>query len=106
MGGVVEFAYNGRDNTIDLLLTADGVAVDLAAVTRMIIEDCGGSFAIDENDDASVFDRDTGVTGKVIIALGAQAIDAGRYQVRLIVYDPINDDGIVWDDDGFTLHVI
>ena len=103
---VVEFAYNDRANTIDLSLTADGTAVDLSAVTRMVLEDIGGTFSIDEDDDASVFNRDVGVTGKVVIALGGQGIAAGRYQVRLIVYDPTNDDGIVWDGGGFTLHVV
>lgn len=108
MGNVIEYVYNGRDNTIDLLLKADGSAVDLSTVTRMIIKDKNGAWEVDEDDSASAFDRDTDVTGKVIIALGDQGITARNYQVQLIVYDPNNTNGIVWgsEDDSFVIHVI
>jgi len=108
MGDILEYVYNDRNNTIDLLLKADGVAVDLSSVTRMIIKDIGGDWEVDENDSSGVFDRDTGVTGKVIIALGDQDITAGKYWVRLIVYDNVNTDGIVWEDpnDQFIIIVV
>jgi hypothetical protein len=107
MTDVVEYTYNSSDNTNDLLLKADGAAVDLSSVTRMILYDVDGGWSIDESDSASdsVFDRDTGVTGKVIIALGDQGITAGRYRCRLKVYDPTNTSGIVWGHKGIVLHV-
>ena len=106
MSMITEFVYNDRDNTNDLLLKADGVAVDLSTVTRMIVEDVDGSFSVDENTSPSAFNRDTGVTGKVIIALGGESITAGKYIVRLIVYDPTNTSGLIWGDEGFYLNVV
>ena len=92
----VEYVYIGYDNTVDLLLKADGEAQDLSSVTRMRLVDAGGVFDIDSDTDLSAFDWDTGTTGKVILSLGAQTIAASRYACKLIVYDPTNDDGIVW----------
>ena len=107
MADVVEYSYNDANNTNDLLLKADGSAVDLGSVTRMILYDVDEAWSIDEDDSVSgdVFDRSAGVTGKVIIALGDQGITEGRYRCRLKVYDPTNTDGIVWGDKGIVLHV-
>jgi len=93
---ISETVYTGRDNTVDLLLKSDGEAQDLSSVTRMRLVDVDGAFDIDSDTSAGAFDWDNGTTGKVIIAIGGEGIAAGRYGCRLIVYDPTNDDGIVW----------
>ena len=105
---IIEHVYNDRNNTIDLLLKANDTAVDLSSVTRMIIADVNGGWSVDENDSPDAFDRDTGVTGKVIISLGEEDITAGKYRVRLTVYDPTNTDGVIWEnpDDTFIIHVV
>ncbi len=103
---LIETVYDNRDNTNDLLLKADGTAVDLSSVTRMVIEDVDGSFMVDEQTSPSAFDRDTGITGKVIISLGAEDITVGSYVVRLITYDPDNTSGVVWGGTTFNLIVI
>ena len=98
---VREIVYLGRNNTIDLLLKADGSAQDLSAVTRMIVKQNDGDWEIDYDDYNNAFNWNTGITGKVILdmaaALAAETVAAGEYIVRLIVYDPTNIDGIIWD---------
>ena len=89
-----EYVYDGHDKTIDLLLKADGVAVDLSEVSRMTLE--VGSATIDSDVSGSAFDWDTGVTGKIILALGGEGLTAGAHRATLIVYDPLNTNGIVW----------
>ena len=89
-----ENVYNGHDNTIDLLLKADGAAQDLSSVTRMTLE--VDSVTIDSAISGSAFDWDTGTTGKIILALGGESLTAGAYRATLTVYDPTNTDGIVW----------
>ena len=92
-----EIVYLGHDNRIDIILKADGSAVDLSSVIRMSL-----SF------DALLIDSDNGdsdpiqwdgvgyATGEVRISLGSQEIPAGSYRSPLVVYDPSNPDGIVW----------
>ena len=89
-----EIVYNGHDNTIDLLLKADGVAEDLSSVTRMTLEVAGST--IDSDVSGAAFDWATGVTGKLILALGDEGLTAGSYRATLTVYDSTNTDGIVW----------
>ena len=101
---VKEIVYLNRDNTVDLLLKANGVAQDLTASTRMILKDIGGKFTIDSQISAGAFNWNPGITGKLILDLGGETLPAGMHDVRLIVYDPSNTDGIVWGD--FKLAVI
>ena len=89
-----EIVYDGHDNTIDLLLKADGVAQDLSSVTRMTLE--VGSSIVDSAVSGSAFDWAPGVTGKLILVLGDEGLTAGSYRATLTVYDSTNTDGIVW----------
>ena len=94
---ITETAYIGRDNTIDIQLLEDGVAVDLSGVTRMTLAFEGAVIA-DSNEDPGVFDWDNG-NGVVILKLGGLVgLTAGIYHTRLVVYDPINTNGIAWED--------
>ena len=90
---ITEHVYLGHDNTIDLLLKADGAAVDLSAVTRMTLE--VDSTVIDSAVSTTAFDWDTDST-KLVLALGGESITAGTYKATLTVYDPDNADGLVW----------
>lgn len=94
---IIEKIYNGRDNTVDLLLKAEGVAVDLAAVTRMQV--VVGSTMVDSQAHPTYFDwtPTPAVTGKVLLTLGAAGLTVGERQVaQLVVFDPSNTLGIVW----------
>ena len=97
MAAARETIYLGRDNAIDLQLQADGVAVDLTSVTRMILRDAGCVWEVDSTTSPGAFDRSAG-DGVVSLILGDEPIPAGAYYCRLIVYDPTNVDGVVWDD--------
>ena len=96
---IVERVYNGRDNTIDLILTADGEVVDLSSVQKMVVEDKAGGFSeIDSDSAPAAFDWNTGTPGKVVLSLGAANVPAGNYNCRIVVFDATTPDGIVWDD--------
>ena len=99
---ITEIIYDGHDNTIDLLLKADEVATDLSSVTRMTL-DVDTFILVDSAISGECFDWSTGVTGKVILALGGEGIDEGLYRAKLTVYDSINTDGIVWGEFNLTV---
>lgn len=102
---VNEIVYNNRENTNDLLLMADGVAVDLSSVTRMQIIERNEAFTVDSQTASDAFDWSRATTGKVVLSLGGEGLNPGTYACRLITYDPSNPDGIVWGDDYLTLMV-
>ena len=89
-----ERTYVGHDNTIDLLLKADGVAQDLSEVTRMTLE--VSTKTVDSDVSGDAFDWAPGTTGKVILTLGAEGLSVGTWQATLTVYDGSNTNGIVW----------
>lgn len=91
----LERIYLDRDNSIDVILMADGVVADLASVTRMTLT--FGATVIDSATAAAAFDWSEG-GGKVVISLGDQEIAAGEYAARLVVYDPSHTHGLVWGD--------
>jgi hypothetical protein len=91
---ITEIVYLNRDNTNDLLLKADGSAQDLSSVTRMTLK--LDSTTIDSDISPDAFDWDTGVTGKLVLALGGESITEGEYTAKLTVYDPDNTQGIFW----------
>ena len=94
---MTEFIWLGHDNTIDLLLKADGVATDLASVTKITIT--LGSKLITSTDAAAgliTWDQAGYDTGEIRMGLGGQTITAGSYSAPLIVYDAANTTGIMW----------
>jgi len=95
---ITEKVYNDRDNSIDLLLTANGVAQSLDNITKVeLVEVEGDVDAISSADHPTWFDWDTGVTGKIIIKLGsAELTSKERYLFNLILYDAVNTNGIDW----------
>jgi hypothetical protein len=99
-----EFVYLGHDNSIDLILKADGTAVNLSSVTRMTLT-LGATLIDSDNGDTDPirWAKDGYVTGEVRFYLGDQSIAAGNYQAALIVYDAVNDDGIAWGTISITV---
>lgn len=90
---IYEIVYLTHDNTIDTILTADGVAYDITNTTRMTLS--FGSTLVDSDLHSGVFDWTVG-DGKLFLTLGAQTITAGTYTSELVVYDSVNTNGIVW----------
>ena len=99
-----ETVFLGHDNSIDLLLKADGVAQDLSSVTKITAS--FGSVLISSEDSTGGAIRWSGTgyeTGEIRLLLGDQAIPAGKYKVPIIVYDPANANGIHWSVDSAEL---
>ena len=96
-----EIVYLNRDNTIDVILKADGSAVDLSSVTKMeiIVDDTttissvSSPDAFDWSDHGADTDEDD---RQLVLALGNESIEAGSYDAVLIVYDVDNPNGIPW----------
>ena len=92
-----EIVYLGHDNTVDLLLKADGTAQDLSSVTK--ITATFGDTLIESTNAANgpiTWAQSGYETGEIRLALGDQSISTGSYNVPIVVYDAVNTDGIVW----------
>jgi len=90
-----EFVYSGRDNTVDLYLTEDGINIpDYTPIARVVMT--VGAIVIDSDVDGSVFDWSG---DRLISRLGFSNIPAGAYRAKLETYDAGNPNGIVWTED-------
>jgi hypothetical protein len=98
-----ELIWLGRDNSIDLVLYSDSSAVDLTAVTEMRLSFKNTTVIITSTDSGSGLIRWGSTayeTGEIrIIAGGSSVLIPGRYTGTLVVFDPSNSSGIVWDND-------
>jgi hypothetical protein len=113
-----ETIYLNRDNAIKLGLTADGIPVNAATLTRVIVKLTNGAgtvFTYDSSVDVNAFDftsetaqvSDT-VTGILVMKLQdavTPPVVANDYVLDLILYDPANSNGIHWDS-PFPVKVI
>lgn len=95
--------YIGRDNTLTLNLTDDNVAADLSAATKVQVTING--VTVDSAATAAAFDLSDLVNGNITLKFGDQAIPEGTYSIRVVVFDAVNTDGIVWvhEDDLTTV---
>ena len=92
-----ETVYLEHDNTIDLLLKADGTAQDLSDVTKITASfDDTLITSTDKANGVITWDQASYDTGEIRLNLGDQDISVGIYRVPIIVYDATNTDGIVW----------
>jgi uncharacterized phiE125 gp8 family phage protein len=90
----VEHVYLGKDNAINLTLKSDGVAVDLASVTRMTLT--MGTVTVDSDTSAGAFDW-SGGNGSLVLSLGGvSSLIEGIYDAELAIYDPSNEEGLIW----------
>ena len=89
-----EVVYVGRDNTINLLLKADGSAEDLSGVTHMALVFSG--VTVSSVGRTSWFDWSSGTTGQLILKLGGTTVTPGAYEAELLVYDLTHTSGIMW----------
>lgn len=94
-----EVFYVGKDNASRLLLKLDDVAQNITSFTKAEIRFNGITYS--STDFADAFDWATeGADGILILQAGliSSIIAAARdVATELIVYDPQNTNGIVWD---------
>ncbi len=103
---MIEVAYLGRDNSIDLLLKADGSAVDLSSVTRMVLVVSATTQVSSTNQasDPIRWDQVGYDAGEIRLFLKDQDLTSGKNTAQLIVYDPTNTDGVVWGSFVIKVH--
>jgi hypothetical protein len=96
-----EVIWLNRDNSIKLQLYANSSASDLSAVTQIKL--AFGSVTLDSTDASAGVIRWSQAgyeTGEIRIIAGASTLlSTGRYNASLVVFDPSNTAGVVWDDD-------
>jgi hypothetical protein len=101
-----ETVYLGHDNSIDLILQADGVAVDLAGVTAMKLTMRDVLISSTNQAADPIRWAQAGYdTGEIRLFLGDEVIEPGTYKTSawLTVYDPTNPDGVVWGNIPLTV---
>jgi hypothetical protein len=107
MAREIDLIFKGSDNTNELLLKKDGVPQDLSSVTRIEIHFSDGVSVT--NTTAASFPikwSGTGQTGLVVMQLGGVDLTEGDLSAKLLTYDPVADDGIVWSGkNGINFHV-
>ena len=105
---ITEIFYVDRDNTIDVQLRADGVAIEMDDVSKVeLVMSDTLTISSDPEADPNVFDWDEhkaateAADRRMIIALNEKSGDPvteGTYNSYLTIYDPTNPNGIRWDD--------
>lgn len=95
---ISEVVYLDRDNDFRLLLTSDGTAQDLSAVTKVELIDKSGTYTLDSDTSPTAFDWASGDTGEIIFKLGGESVAEGKYKFELHTIDPTNTNGIYWGD--------
>ena len=105
-----ETVWLGHDNTIDLVLKKDGVALtddEMDAITQITVT--FGSILItstNQADDPIRWRVNGYETGEIRISVGGESIPPRVYDnVWITVYDAANTDGVVWSTDGDTISV-
>ena len=107
MTSVLEPIYLGHDNTINLQLTADSVAVDTSGFTKVTatLESEAGvkltvtTLAAAKATGSIKWDQSGYDTGEIRIKFGDQSLTGGqRHTLKVVAYDSTNTDGVVWGD--------
>lgn len=91
-----ETIYSGHDNVVIRYLRDGREPVDLSSVIKMELRDAGCAVYLDSATSPGAFDW-SGGGGKLVLKLGQEPVLPGTYIFYLIVYDPSNPDGVVWD---------
>jgi len=102
-----ELIWLGKDNAIGLLLYTTTGAQDLSAVTEMRLALQGTTVIIVSTDSTAgkiKWGESSYQTGEIRIIAGDSSVlstsMAGKkYKASLIVFDPSNSSGLVWDND-------
>lgn len=95
--------YIGYNNSVTIQALDGGVAVDISAATKISV--FLGTVEFDSENNPGVFDLTDLANGNVGLTYGA-GMEKGVYAVRLVTFDAIHPDGLVWThetDDPQTL---
>jgi hypothetical protein len=92
-------AWLDRDNTIDIALYDDGVLINHALVTRILL--VFDTVTIDSNTSPAMFELSG--SDKIVFKPATSTLSEGTYEVRVVTYDIVNTNGIVWGDERITV---
>lgn len=95
-----EIVWIGHDNENAFILKANGSAVDLSGATAMKLS-IDDQVIMSTNSTAQyiVWNQATYQTGETHLLLGGNtSLSPGNFDARLVVYDSLSTDGIVWGD--------
>ena len=84
--------YKGRGNDVLMTLSNNGASVLPASITKVEFKYSGGS--VNSVDDPELF---TFETNGIRLKFGGLTVQAGLYEMSLIVYSADHPEGIVWD---------
>jgi hypothetical protein len=103
----IDQIFKGSDNTNEFILKKDGIPKDLSSVTRISMLFSDGTDVTNSTGDAwpiKWIDQDQ--TGLVVCQLGEIDLTVGELTAKLLTYDPVNSDGVVWSgQNGINFHV-
>ena len=107
MAREIDLIFKGSDNTNEILLKKDGVPQDLSSVIRIEIHFSDGVSVTNTTGAAYPIKWiGTSQTGLIVMQLGGQDLTVGDLTAKLLTYDPVNDDGVVWSGkNGLNFHV-
>lgn len=99
----IEQVYSGRDNTITLTLSEDGVPIaDHTQFTRVVFK--VGIDGVLSTNDIVTFDSDVNPgyfdltqAASITIKLGQAALPKGKHWCDLILYTGSSPNGVVWE---------
>ncbi|MEF3074124.1 hypothetical protein V2P20_03710 [Methylobacter sp. Wu1] len=89
-----ETVYLGHDNTIELVLSVDGQAINRTLITRLQL--AMGATVLDSDTAPALFDLTR--ADRLVMELGGAGLAAGRHAAALIIYDAGDPNGLVWGD--------
>lgn len=97
MAREIDLIFKGSDNTNEILLKKDGVPQDLSSVTKIGLHFSDGVDVTNTTGaNYPIKWIGTSRTGLVVCQLGGKDLTEGDLTARLITYDPVNTDGVVW----------
>ena len=93
----MEKLYLGHNNTIDLIAKLNDAAQDISGATKITATFDDTTFSSEDHDTGCIlWDNDGYVTGELRLDLGDEDIDAGEYDVPVVVYASSYTDGLMW----------
>jgi hypothetical protein len=99
-----EYIFNGHDNSNEIILKSDGLAIDLSNVTAMTIT--FGDLTISSmngDEDPIRWDKAGYAQGEVRFFLGHSGISEGSHHAPLVVYSEAFPEGYVWGNIVFNV---
>ena len=102
---LTEHVYLGHDNSIDLLLTADDVAIDTSGITSATLTVGSTKYTSTNDPTHQIKWQGAGYApGEIRIFLGDQSLKPRTYNAWLVIYTATATNGIAWGELDIVVH--